>query len=700
IVAWSSGGGWQNAATAALSSAVLNPIPVQVSGTQTYGDSSPSWAYAPRAALPSGVQIEGTLTCTRTRTAPISPALPKGTYTAEPSACSGLRLAGTNAAANVLVYVAGSFEVTPAPLMVTASSAAMTYGGTPPIVTPSYAGFVNGEDASDLLRRPACESGADSRSSVGTYPSTCHGAAAQNYSIQHTAGQITVLPAPLTVTASSPGTTYGDALPIVTPRFFGFVNSDDTSDLAQQPICTTAADERSPAGNYRTECAGARSLNYAVIAIEGTHSIAKAPLTITASGPVMTYGDPAPAVTALYAGFVKGEDAGALSAQPTCSTSAGPRTHVGDSPRTTCRDASADSYALTYVDGFVTVVPRPLLVTASSGSAPYGTPPTVTALYSGFANGETSLVLDTLPTCSTAATASTGVGPYPTRCTGGADSDYRLTYAEGSWTVTRAPLTITAPDASSVYGQDPPTLVPSYSGFVNREGPGVLTSPARCRTEATSGSDAGTYPTVCAQAAADNYELRYVDGVLTVAQAPLSVVAGNQSRPYDEADPLFTWQLVGFVNDDTAAEVGGEPVLHTDATLSSPVGTYPIVVETGSLVAHNYRFVPTNGTLTIVKAVTQVLNTQADMARSAGAPYGWVAATVRYGTADKPVVGLPVTFTSSGRVLCSATTDAAGYARCSLTDRTHRSMIARDGFVASFAGGQNFLASSATGSVN
>ena len=35
--------------------------------------------------------------------------------------------------------------VNKAPLTVTASSGSMTYGGTPPTITPSYTGFVNGD---------------------------------------------------------------------------------------------------------------------------------------------------------------------------------------------------------------------------------------------------------------------------------------------------------------------------------------------------------------------------------------------------------------------------------------------------------------------------------------------------------------------------------------------------------------------------
>ena len=41
-----------------------------------------------------------------------------------------------------------------APLVVTASSGSMTYGGTVPTITSSYSGFVNGDNASSLTTQP------------------------------------------------------------------------------------------------------------------------------------------------------------------------------------------------------------------------------------------------------------------------------------------------------------------------------------------------------------------------------------------------------------------------------------------------------------------------------------------------------------------------------------------------------------------
>ena len=79
-------------------------------------------------------------------------------------------------------------------LVIRASSGTMTYGGSAPTITPSYSGFVNGDDASSLTTAATCSTTATSSSPVGTYPTSCSGAADSNYSISYVTGLVTVEP--------------------------------------------------------------------------------------------------------------------------------------------------------------------------------------------------------------------------------------------------------------------------------------------------------------------------------------------------------------------------------------------------------------------------------------------------------------------------------------------------------------------------
>ena len=143
-------------------------------------------------------------------------------------------------------------------------------------------------------------------SAAGRFTSTmCSGAAAPNYTISYVNGSLTVNPAPLSVVASSPFTTYGTAV-TVTANYSGFVNGDmyDATSLTTAPTCTSTATAASHVGTYPTSCSGAVDPNYAITYITGTLIIGAAPLTITASSPTITYGNSILPITASYNGFV------------------------------------------------------------------------------------------------------------------------------------------------------------------------------------------------------------------------------------------------------------------------------------------------------------------------------------------------------------------------------------------------------------
>jgi hypothetical protein len=99
--------------------------------------------------------------------------------------------------------------------------------------------------------------------------------------------------------------------------------------------------------------------------------------------------------------------------------------------------------------------------------------------------------------------------------------DGSFSVSSGLWTqaVTPAPLTITADNQTKVYGAAVPTLTASYSGFVNGDTPASLTTPPALTTTATASSPVGTYPINVSGAAAANYTISYVAGMLTVTPA-------------------------------------------------------------------------------------------------------------------------------------------------------------------------------------
>jgi len=168
--------------------------------------------------------------------------------------------------------------------------------------------------------------------------------------------------------------------------------------------------------------------------------------------------------------------------------------------------------------------------------------------------------------------------------------------------VLRAPLTIAAGNTNKVYGSPNPVLTANYSGFVNGDTTGRLTTLASVTTTATNGSPVGNYPITASGASASNYTIGYVSGTLTVTPAVLTVSAISTNKVYGSSNPVLTANYSGFVNGDTTARLTTLASVNTTSTTGSPVGTYPITASGAS--ASNYTIGYVSGTLTVTKAST------------------------------------------------------------------------------------------------
>ena len=408
-------------------------------------------------------------------------------------------------------YVDGTVTVGAVPVVVTASSASMTYGDDAAEILPTYSGLLNGDTAPATA--PTCGTDATPASGVGTYASSCSGAADPSYTFTYVDGSVAVWPAPAMVTASSTSVAFGEEIPAITPSYSGLVNGD--TEPATAPTCSTTATTGAPSGTYESTCVGAADPNYTFGYTNGAVTIVagSAPVTLTASSATITYGDAVPAITASYDGFTGGQTEPATA--PTCSTTATTSSDAGTYP-TTCVGAADPNHVITVVEGSITILPAAATVTASSESSAYGAAiAAVTPVYSGLVNGDTAAA--TAPTCSTTATSASDAGSYTTSCVGAADPNYSFDAVDGAYTVTPAAATVTASSATITEGDEVPEITATYGGFVN--GDVAPATAATCSTTATSASAPGTYATTCAGAADPNYTFTSVDGTITVEAA-------------------------------------------------------------------------------------------------------------------------------------------------------------------------------------
>ncbi len=215
-------------------------------------------------------------------------------------------------------------------------------------------------------------------------------------------------------------------------------------------------------------------------------------------------------------------------------------------------------------------VPAKLVVTAANQLRTYGAAnPTLTGTVTGLQNGD-----NITATFSTTATPGSPVGTYsivPTLIDpGGKLTNYSVTINNGTLTVNKAALTITAVNTSKLYGAPVPALTASYSGFVNGDTASSLTTPPTLTTTATAASPVGSYSITASGAANPNYSISYNSGTLTVNKAALTITAVNKSKRYGAAVPALTASYSGFVNGDTASSLTTPPTLTTTATGPAP----------------------------------------------------------------------------------------------------------------------------------
>jgi hypothetical protein len=286
------------------------------------------------------------------------------TVTTAATAASGvgtypIAAAGAVSANYTIRYLPGTLTVTPAVLTISAANRTKAYGGTNPVLTVSYSGFVNGDTAASLTTLPTVATAATAASPVGTYPITASGAvsANANYTISYVPGTLTVTPAALTITAQDKTKTYGAANPPLTVSYSGFVNGDTAASLSAPVAVSTIATATSGVGTYPITAGGAASANYTISYVNGTLSVTAAALTVTANDQSRVHGAANPPLTFSYGGFVNGDTAASVTTAPAAATTATTASAVGTYP-ITVSGAVAPNYSIVYVNGSLTVVPN------------------------------------------------------------------------------------------------------------------------------------------------------------------------------------------------------------------------------------------------------------------------------------------------------------------------------------------------------
>jgi rhamnogalacturonyl hydrolase YesR len=251
------------AATNMDQSFIVSPATLTVSAysqSKTYGDADPAFTWQiTGGSLVSGDSFTGGLTREGGENV--------GTY----AILQGTFTAGAN---YNLTYTGADLTINQKPIAVTADAKSKVYGDTDPALTWQLTGgsLVSGDSFAGGLTRAAGENAGAHAILQGTLT------AGANYNLTYTGADLTISQKAITVTADNKSKTQGLANPVLTARYDGFVNGENTNALTTQVTLSTAADANSPAGTaYPIIASGAVAANYTISYVAGTLTVVARP---------------------------------------------------------------------------------------------------------------------------------------------------------------------------------------------------------------------------------------------------------------------------------------------------------------------------------------------------------------------------------------------------------------------------------------
>ena len=428
-------------------------------------------------------------------TLPVSSDRPAGGY---PVTCSGAaddRYSFT--------YLSGTYTVRKRPATAIPSETHSIIGQPLPTIEPSYVGFIAGKTSPNIARGechadPAATNSLGTITTPGRHTAVCSGALDSNYSFTYPVIDSLILSLPVVLVFPPSSTIYAGDDPHLVASY-----ADQRT--PQNPSVCTVIGASAPyrSGAYRVTCTTPSDpfATYVVVG-DGLLTVIDRPLPPTVSGPSLSvpYGEAIPVLVPAYANVAP--PVGHSNCTTTATSTSVPGTYPVE-----CAAAGAEVGATT-AQGVLTITAIAINVQAPDATSIYGGP--IGPLSPHYTVGAgTAPTPASVAVCTTTATSSSAVGNYIVTCAGAADSGETFTYLDGSYSITPASVTVTAPDRDYVQGTQAPALAaPGYEGLVNSE---VALAGVSCSSQAPQAPTPGTYVVRCVGTDA-NYVIFFIDG--------------------------------------------------------------------------------------------------------------------------------------------------------------------------------------------
>lgn len=245
-----------------------------------------------------------------------------------------------------------------------------------------------------------------------------------------------------------------------------------------------------------------------------------------------------------------------------------------------------------------TIKQKALTVTAEDKTVTYGDSASYTATYNGLLDCDKGKLGTPNFTCN-----YNEVGTYSITVDGLENSNYAITYVNGTLTVNKRTVTLDWGTANSfVYDGNAHTLNPDAKNIVIGDDLVLAITVTGENISGSSAINVGTY-TATASITNKNYVLAESSktATFTITARALTITANNHEIIYGSAPATNGYTISGMIEGETpaTANIGGTVKLTTNYTQYGNVGEYDIIVDISGLSAPNYSFTAKNGKLTV-----------------------------------------------------------------------------------------------------
>ncbi len=406
------------------------------------------------------------------------------------------------------------------------------------------------------------------------------------------------------------------------------------------------------ASNDKIYTATAKSTNpnYKVINYEFRFKIVQRIITVTiATDHTSVYGDPIQDYNYTGSDLASGDDIkdivsitvkNASGEVVTLSETSNAGTYTMQGAQRNDNQTAKNYSVTTITEGRYEITKRPLKVTIDNATSVYGDP--IAALTCTGDNLVNSDDIYDIVSLSTTAKATSNVGPYNiegVQLTSAVANNYEVTFANnGTYTITKRPITVKIDDKSSIYGNDIETLTCSTNPQDNVAINDGLNNIVSLSTEASATAACGTYPitgTQLTNGVALNYTVTFENGTYAITKRTISLTYEKDTFTYTGNVQHPTVELNNKASHDTLEKVisvaynGGTDVGSYKATITLTDTTNYQWAE-GTATEIPFTITPADITATVSPYTGTYDNAEHPIATVNSTTVGGQTATIKY----------------------------------------------------------------------